>query len=57
MDNIFVYIIVVLILLALALYGVQLLPLLGSAGFVKPLIMLLCIAVAGFAIARKAGVL
>ena len=57
MDNIFVYIIVILVVLALGLYCVQLLPLPGSAGFVKPLLMLLCVALAGYAIARKGGLL
>lgn len=57
MDNIFVYIIVVIVLLILALWGVALLPLPGAPYFVRGLLMFLCVAVAGFAIARKARVL
>ncbi len=46
---------VVIILLSIALYIVQLLPLPGAPAFVKPLLMILCCAVAFIVIAERAG--
>ncbi len=48
---------VVIILLCLALYIVQLLPLPGAPPFAKPILMILCVAVAFIVIAERAGVL
>lgn len=57
MDNIIVYIIVVLVVLALALWAITILPLPGIPAFIKGLLAFLCVCLAAFAIARKGGML
>lgn len=53
--SILLFILVVLIILALALYAVQLVPLPGP-GFIKQLIMVIFVVVAIFLIAQRAGI-
>ncbi len=48
---------VVIILLCLALYAVQILPLPGAPPFAKPILQIICIAVAFVFIAERAGLL
>jgi VIT1/CCC1 family predicted Fe2+/Mn2+ transporter len=57
MDNIILYIIVVLVVLALALWAITILPLPGAPVFIKGLLMFLCVCLAAFAVARKGGML
>jgi len=56
MESMLIYIIVIVVLLIFALWAVSLLPI-PEPAFAKPLLMFLCVCVAGFAIARKAGML
>ncbi len=48
---------VVIILLCIALYAIQLLPLPGAPPFAKPVLMIVCLAFAFIVIAEKAGLL
>jgi hypothetical protein len=53
--NILIFMIVVLVVLVLALYAVTLLPFMATVWFARPLLMFLCVVIAAYAIARKAG--
>jgi hypothetical protein len=55
--SILLLVFIVIILLCLALYIVNLLPLPGAPAFAKPILMILCVAVAFIVIAERAGVL
>ena len=55
--SILLLIFVVLILLCIALYICQLLPLPGAPAFAKPVLMILCCAIAFIVIAERAGLL
>ena len=55
--SILLLIFIVIILLCLALYMVNLLPLPGAHAFAKPVLMILCCAIAFIVIAERAGLL
>ena len=55
--SILMLVFIVVILLCLALYIVQLLPLPGAPPFAKPVLQILCVAVAFVVIAERAGLL
>ena len=55
--SLFALIFVVIILLCIACYIVTLLPLPGAPPFAKPILTIICCAVAFFVIAERAGLL
>ena len=55
--SILMLVFIVIILLCIALYIVQLIPIPGAPPFAKPVLMILCCAVAFIVIAERAGVL
>ncbi len=55
--SILLLIFIVIVLLCLALYIVQLIPFPGAPPFLKPILMVLCVAVAFIVIAERSGLL
>ena len=55
--SILLFVFIVIVLLCLALYVVQLLPLPGAPPFAKPVLQIICVVFAIIVIAERAGVL